>query len=70
MVSNGREAEILDTLTGKVIAEGLEAIPDRAEALRRLPEIEYRVLPDNKRERQERVYLAFATLQCPTDCED
>ncbi|MFH1137428.1 MAG: type I restriction enzyme HsdR N-terminal domain-containing protein [Pseudomonadota bacterium] len=70
VVSNGRDAEILDTLTGKVVAEGLDAIPDSQEARRGLPEIEFQALPDHKRERQERVYLAFAALQCPTDCAD
>ena len=70
VVTNGQDAEILDTLTGKVIDEGLDAIPDKAEALRRLPSLELKPLPEEKKERQERIYLAFATLQCPTDCED
>ena len=32
LVTNGRDAELLDALTGKVLARGLQAIPDRREA--------------------------------------
>ena len=65
VVTNGRDAELLETATGKVLATGMEAIPDReqAETLIR----EYSCTPpvdDEIRERTLRVLNAFDLEVC------
>jgi len=37
VVTNGYDAELLDTMTGKIIGNGLDSIPDRAGSLLLLP---------------------------------
>ena len=58
VVSDGRTAIVLDTVTGKKIAEGLNAIPARQEALNGLKSMTLVPLPT---ERQEREKLIFRT---------
>jgi len=68
VVTNGQDAEIIDTKTAKVISLGLEALPSKAEALAGIQDLEQVVLPDRRREKEARIYLAFANFQCPTEC--
>jgi len=65
VVTNGRDAELLETRKGKVLATGMEAVPDRnrAEELAK----EYPPLPPltgAKRERNLRVLNAFDLEVC------
>ena len=65
VVTNGRDAEILDTATGKVTATGLAAIPDRQQ----LGELAARkdILPgldENRREKELRILNAFDVEIC------
>ena len=68
VVTNGRDAELLDTATGQILATGLEAIPDKDEARKGISGLIFSRLDPKKREREGRVYLAFAGFQCPTSC--
>ncbi|MBW1710996.1 MAG: type I restriction enzyme HsdR N-terminal domain-containing protein [Deltaproteobacteria bacterium] len=68
VITNGDNAEILDTLTGQVLDLGLDKIPDLDHAKTRIKELEYVPLPDKRREKEERIYLAFMTFQCPSKC--
>ena len=68
VVTNGRDAEFLDTLTGQVLAEGLEAVPNKEKALKMITNKTCPALDEGKRIKEGRVYLAFADMQCPTDC--
>lgn len=69
VVTNGGEAELLDTVTGKVIGEGLEAIPSKAEALEQFGTVEFKPLPERKVEQAKRVLLASEVVKCPVVCE-
>lgn len=69
VVTNGQEAEVLDTLTGQVLAQGLEAIPTEAQAEDQARTLEYLALPDKRREKEGRIFLAFAAFECPSECE-
>ena len=65
VVTNGREAEIIDTYTGKVISRGLETIPDRTEALAKLDSLEFSPFKDEaRRERELRILNAFDVEIC------
>jgi hypothetical protein len=65
VVTNGRDAELLETATGKVLATGMESIPDRKQAEQLLAEFSCSP-PDDKsvRERTLRVLNAFDLEVC------
>jgi len=69
VVTNGEESELLDTHTGKVIGEGLQAIPSKAQALEQLRAVEFKPLPEKKAEQAKRVLLVSNVVKCPVVCE-
>lgn len=65
VVTNGRDALLLDTTTGKTIGEGLQAIPSRQTALDRLQSLLFLPLQDEeKRMRERRILNAFDLERC------
>ena len=68
VVANGRNAEVLDTLTGKVIGEGFDAVPTKAQALAMAPDLEYEPPSEKRRLLSMRVLSAYATIDCAYMC--
>ena len=73
VVTNGRDAELLDTASGDVLASGMEGIPTRQQLLARLPELDFEPFTDpRRREKEERILNAFDLevccrgMSCPT----
>ncbi len=65
IVTNGRDAELLDSKTGKVLETGMEAIPSREQAVEMFPELEFREAPVGKRREGEmRILNAFDVQIC------
>ncbi|XCN75213.1 MAG: type I restriction enzyme HsdR N-terminal domain-containing protein [Candidatus Electrothrix aestuarii] len=65
VVTNGRDAELLETRTGKVLATGMEAIPDRVRAEELAQEyLAYPPPTGAARERNLRVLNAFDLEVC------
>jgi len=65
VVTNGEDAEIIDTRTGKVIRRGLQSLPDRAEASLLINDLEFTPFNDiTKRERELRILNAFDVEIC------
>ena len=65
VVTNGEDGELLDTLTGKVLKQGLESIPARAEALEIFDSLEFEPFADKeKRERELRILNAYDVEVC------
>jgi len=65
VVTNGRDAELLDTRTGKIRGYGLESIPSRNTAQAMLEELEFTLPPQNvRRERELRILNAFDVERC------
>jgi len=65
VVTNGRDALLLDTLTTKALDQGMRAIPDRKRALEMLPSLIF--LPpqdEEKRLREKRILNAFDLERC------
>jgi len=68
VVTNGQAAEVLETRSGKVIAEGLENIPSKAEALRKLETITFEKLSEKRLEKEKRILYTFDVLaKCECD---
>ncbi|MDP3480042.1 MAG: type I restriction enzyme HsdR N-terminal domain-containing protein [Desulfoprunum sp.] len=65
VVTNGEDAELLDTSTGKILGYGLDSIPDRSAAENILPDLEFLPpLEGAKRERELRILNAFDVERC------
>lgn len=65
VVTNGQDALLLDTVTGKTIGEGMTAILSRTEALALLPSLLFAPFADEeKRQREKRILNAFDLERC------
>ncbi len=65
VVTNGRDAELLDTADKKVIATGMEAIPTREQAMAMIAGLSFRPGLDEKAaEREKRIMNAFDLEIC------
>ena len=68
VVTNCRDAELLDTLTGKVLGAGMDAIPAKEEAMALLAKSLFTPFSDEeKREREARILNIFDEEVC---CKD
>lgn len=70
VVTNGEDAEILDTDSGEVISTGIDAIPDKASALKRLETIALNRLSPEQIEAEKRVISAYDYLEHSLECDD
>ncbi len=65
IVTNGRDAELLDTSSGQVLAIGMEAIPSRSQAARLRQQMAFSPYPDPlKREQALRILNLFDQEVC------
>ncbi len=65
VVTNGEDAELLDTHTGKVLGQGLDALPDKKQALATLDGLDFSPFADDKKkERELRILNAFDVEVC------
>ena len=65
VVTNCRDAEVLDTYTGKVIRQGLEGIPDKKEAANLLKSLRFEPFDDEtKKDRERRILNAYDVEVC------
>ncbi|MBI5741396.1 MAG: type I restriction enzyme HsdR N-terminal domain-containing protein [Nitrospirae bacterium] len=64
VITDGADAAVLDSVTGKNIGEGLDAIPSRAEAEIRAAQAEFKALAANRVEREKRIVCAFDVMGC------
>jgi hypothetical protein len=65
VVTNGRDAELLETRYGKILGYGLESIPDRQSGEQLIPQLEFLPpLTGEKKEREMRILNAFDVERC------
>lgn len=62
VVSDGRKATLLDTVTGKPLGEGLAAIPDPAAARSYLSDHPMKPLDDRRREREGLIFRSYDVM--------
>lgn len=68
VVTNGQDAEFLDTRTGQVLGTGLAAIPHKNDAQEKASGLDFQTLDAGRRDRELRVYLAYADFECSSFC--
>lgn len=69
VITNGQDAEIIETISGEIIGCGLEAIYSKTQALEALRRIEFKKLPEERMEKEKRIFLAFDAIKCPMECD-
>jgi hypothetical protein len=62
VVSDGATAAVLDTATGKLLGEGLEAIPTRDEALEMIRGITWKSYPADRLEREKLIFRSYDSM--------
>ena len=70
VVTNGEDAEVLDTYSGAVIATGIDSIPDKASAMKKLENILLRQLSPDQVETERRIISAYDYLEHSLECDD
>jgi len=64
VVTDAEDAIVLDTVTGKVMREGLASIPSRNELVELAGKIEFKELSPERTEKEKRILLAFDLIKC------
>ncbi len=65
VVTNGRDAVLLDTYSGKIINQGLDSIPGKEEATRMLQSLHFKSFADAERiDRERRILNAYDIEIC------
>jgi len=68
VVTNGEHADILDVSTGKVVAAGLDMIPDRKKLMAICEKHSWETIEPQRREMEARILMAFEIDgRCPCD---
>jgi hypothetical protein len=69
VISNGKDAKVLETKFGTVIAEGLEGIPSKEEGLEKIRSLTFERLPEERLEKERRILYAFDVL-AERECDE
>ena len=59
VVSDGKKAIVLDTVTGKKIGDGLDAIPSKQEAINQVKSLSPQAFPPERREREKLIFRTY-----------
>ncbi len=62
IVSDGKTAIVLDTVSGRKLAEGLEAIPSKEQAHEQLNKLNLQPFPEAKREREGLIFRTYDSM--------
>ena len=62
VVSDGKTAIVLDTVSGRKLGEGLEAIPTRDQARDQLKNLDWQPFPEAKREREGLIFRTYDSM--------
>jgi hypothetical protein len=57
--SDGKDAVVLDTVSGRRVGVGLDGIPARAELEAHLPALEFKALPQDRRLREQLIFRTY-----------
>lgn len=70
VITNGIDAEIIDTTTGEVIAYGIESIPLKDELTKRASVAAFKEITPEKKEIETRFLFAYEAIEHSSECDD
>ncbi|MEW6108129.1 MAG: type I restriction enzyme HsdR N-terminal domain-containing protein [Nitrospirota bacterium] len=70
VVTNGEEAEIIDTASGEVIATGIESIPGRDYVLEKFKDLGLKSLSIKQLDAEKRIISAYDYIEHSLECDD
>jgi hypothetical protein len=70
VVTNGEDAEVLDTFTGEVIGTGFDSIPDKNSTIGQISEMKPHHLSAKQLDAEKRILSAFDWLEHSLECDD
>ena len=70
VVTNGEDAEVLDTVSGEVIGTGINSIPDRASLVNQMKTITLQPLSAEQSTAEKRILSAYDWLEHSLECDD
>jgi hypothetical protein len=59
VVTDGKDAQLLNTATGKVLDQGMDAIPSKEEAIGRMKEMKLQPFPQERLEREQIIFRSY-----------
>ncbi len=59
VVTDGKDADVLDTVTGEVVGSGMEAIVSKADAVQRVKEVKFEPFPEERLERERIIFRSY-----------
>ncbi len=62
VVSDGRTAIVLDTVSGRKLGQGLEAVPSKDQALEKLKHLALQPFAEEKREREGLIFRSYDSM--------
>ena len=62
VVSDGKTAIVLDTVSGKKLGDGLNAIPAKDEIREKLEALQLRPFPEDRREREKLIFRSYDSM--------
>ena len=68
VVGNGFEIDIIETGTGRIWGQGIEAVPTMEEAMELIGSIDLKDLSARQRDMERRIYLTYAQFDCAFQC--
>jgi Type I restriction enzyme R protein N terminus (HSDR_N) len=70
VVTNGEDAEVIDTATGKVVSTGIASIPSRDALLERFADTAFPSLSQKQRDAEKRILSAYDWLEHSLECDE
>lgn len=64
VVTDGSRSRVLDAISGKLVSEDLDFLPERARAAEMLDSMKPATCPAERLEREKRILLAFDSIRC------
>ncbi len=62
VITNGKDAVIMEAAAGKIIGEGLDAILDRQQLIEKTKHVSFQTISDRQREKEKRILFAMEVL--------
>ena len=62
VVSDGKTAIVLDTVSGRKLGEGLDAIPSKDQVCEQLNNLDLQPFPESKRKRESLIFRSYDSM--------